>query len=289
MAEDSTINIFKNYSEDPEPESEGFNLPGKIKSYVNIKSKVAREFLGELFGTMILCLFAVGSGFQLKFQKTYSPGDNNVVSANLSGGFGLTLAIIFTGKLSGAHVNPAISFAMLLTGRMNFFRFLIYILAQLIGAFLAAFILFIEYYDAIKAYGDDKKMDLIGLFGTFPVDDKRLGIFNGFFDLVLGASLLVMVVLALTDKNNGELSHGATAILAGIAIFVIESSFGYNTGNALNPARDFSPRLFSAIAGWGGAAFSNGRYFFWCPLVGPMVGSFVGVLIYSVMIGNNLY
>lgn len=73
------------------------NLPEKIKSYVNIKSKVAREFLGELFGTMILCLFAVGSGFQLKFQKTYSPGDNNVVSANLSGGFGLTLAIIFTG------------------------------------------------------------------------------------------------------------------------------------------------------------------------------------------------
>ena len=71
----------------------------KIRKFVNIKSKTGREFIAEVFGTCVLVLFACGSGFELKFMKTYSPGDNNVVSANLAGGLSLTLVIVFICKI----------------------------------------------------------------------------------------------------------------------------------------------------------------------------------------------
>jgi aquaporin-3 len=184
-------------------------------------------------------------------------------------------------------LNPAVSFAMLLTGRMSLLRFIVYSLGQFIGAFLGALITFVLYLDIMKSYGERMyDLNLAGIFATYP--DSRLSVFGGFFDQTFATALLIIVVLAITDKRNINLQPGQIAILVGFTITLIGTSFAYNCGYAVNPARDFGPRLFTLIAGWGTQTFSAGHYFFWIPLVGPMVGSLVGVLLYTIMIGSHL-
>lgn len=126
---------------------------------------------------------------------------------------------------------------------------------------------------------------VLGIFATYP--NTKLSVFGGFFDQVIGTALLVLVVMALSDKKNAEIPHGVAAILVGFTITVIGLAFGFNCGYAVNPTRDFAPRLFTLIAGWGGQVFSANNYFFWVPIVGPMVGSVVAVFIYSIFISNN--
>ena len=111
---------------------------------------------------------------------------------------------------------------------------------------------------SIKGIESDK---ILGIFATYPNDS--LSIFGGFFDQFFATSLLIIVVLAITDKKNNELPNGTTAILVGITILTIGTSFGYNCGYAINPARDFGPRVFTAISGWNLRPFEKGNYFFW--------------------------
>ena len=151
---------------------------------------------------------------------------------------------------------------MFLTGRMRFLQFIIYCIGQFIGAFLGAFFVWAVYFDAIQNFHNTAKSDqTIGIFGTYPNPD--LSIFGGFFDQFFGTALLIIFVLAITDKNNNDLPNGTAPILVGITIITIGTSFGYNCGYAINPARDFGPRLFTAIAGWGLKPFTTGNYFFW--------------------------
>lgn len=176
---------------------------------------------------------------------------------------------------------------MLLTGRMNFKRFFVYFLGQLIGSFLAAFIVFLVYIDALKAYPDGMySLDLAGIFATYPND--KVSVFGGFFDQLMGTALLITVVLAITDKRNVEIPHGTVAILVGLTIFVIGDTLGYNGGYAINPTRDLGPRLFTLIAGWGSQTFTAGSYYFWIPIVAPMIGSVIATFIYTIIISNNL-
>ncbi len=85
-----------------------------------------------------------------------------------------------------------------------------------------------------------------------------------------------------------ELAQGFGAIIAGITVFAIGTAFAYNCGYPLNPARDFGPRLFTLIAGWGVKTFTAGNYYFWIPIVGPMTGAFVGTILYTITISSHL-
>ncbi len=139
--------------------------------------------------------------------------------------------------MSGAHINPAVSFAMLLLRRLSWMKFFIYVSAQFIGAFLGAVFIYINYYEKISSLDYDLKT--ASIFATYP----KIGVLGAFFDQIFVTSLLVIVVLAVTDKNNEDLSQACVAALLGIAITIIGISFGYNCGYPLNPARDFAPRL----------------------------------------------
>ncbi len=151
---------------------------------------------------------------------------------------------------------------MLLTGRMKFVQFLVYCLGQFIGAFLGAFFVWAVYFEAIQKFHFTAKSDqTIGIFSTYPNPD--LSAFGGLFDQIFSTALLIIFVLAITDKKNNDLPNGMGSILVGLLVVTIGTSFGYNCGYAINPARDFAPRLFSAIAGWGSKPFTNGNYFFW--------------------------
>ena len=156
-------------------------------------------------------------------------------------------------------MNPAISFAFLITGQMKILDYFIYVIAQNIGAFLAAFIIWVTYLDLINT---KPLIETAGIFSTYP-NDQGFTAFGGFFDQLIGTSLLVIVILALCDKNNNELPSGTVCIVVGFIITLTGTSFGFNCGGAVNPARDFSPRVFTAIAGWGSYPFTAFDYFFW--------------------------
>lgn len=125
-----------------------------------------------------------------------------------------------------------------------------------------------------------------GIFATYPV--KSLSIWGGFFDQVVCTCILVIVVLAVSDKRNVEMPHATSAILIGLTVVILGTSFAYNCGYAINPARDFGPRFFTLIAGWGSQVLTEGNYFFWIPLVAPMVGSLLATFLYLLLISNHL-
>ena len=176
---------------------------------------------------------------------------------------------------------------MLLTGKMSFKRFLVYLFGQFIGAAFGALFVFINYLDGIYSYeGGNLTIKTAGIFATYP--SPELTIFGGLFDQFFATTLLIIVVLALEDPRNIQVPPGTGPVLIGLTVTIIGCSFGYNCGYPINPFRDFVPRLFTFIAGWGTAPFSEGNYFFWIPVVGPMVGSAFGALVYTLLISNNL-
>jgi glycerol uptake facilitator-like aquaporin len=111
----------------------------------------------------------------------------------------------FIYNLKGAHLNMAVSFAMLILGRMSILRFFVYSIAQFIGAFLGALVTFVVYIDVLKSYGGNMySIDTAGIFATYP--SPLVSSFGGFFDQVIGTAILLIVILAITDKKNGKLS-----------------------------------------------------------------------------------
>lgn len=131
-------------------------------------------------------------------------------------------------------------------------------------------------------------IDTAGIFGTYPKDvDNSLATFSNFFDQFFSTALFIISILAITDKKNTEIPHQTVAILIGLSLIVVGTAFGYNGGFAVNPARDFGPRMFTLVAGWGTKTFSAGNYYFWIPIIGPMLGSVFGTFLYWIFISNH--
>ena len=174
---------------------------------------------------------------------------------------------------------------MLIIGKISKTQFFVYVIAQFCGAFLGAFAVYLTYLESIYNYEEVLSLKTASIFSTFP--NEKVGSLNLCFDQAFVTSLLLIIILALTDKNNEDLSHSAIASFLGITITIIGISFGYNCGYPINPARDLAPRIFSYLAGWGTEVFSAGNYYFWIPVVMPMIGSVLGTLIYRVLISNH--
>lgn len=175
---------------------------------------------------------------------------------------------------------------MFIIGRLTLSEFLIYLVAQLCGAFLAAGAVFLVYLDSFKIYPNGTySLETAAVFSAYPVDHLTTPM--AILDSMLATFILIWVVQALNDKQNEEHPSGVTILLITITLISIPCAFGYNSGALINPARDFGPRLFTWIAGWGNQVMTSHNYFFWIPLVGPILGSFVATLIYIVFISNN--
>ncbi|XP_008046394.1 aquaporin-9 isoform X2 [Carlito syrichta] len=199
----------------------------------------------------------------------------------------VVMAIYVTGGVSGGHINPAVSLAMCLFGRMKWSKLPFYVGAQFLGAFAGAAILFGIYYDALTNFAGGKLLTVgenatAHIFATYPA--PYLSLVNAFIDQVVATMFLLLVVFAIFDSRNLGVPRGLEPIVIGLLIIVIASSLGLNSGCAMNPARDLSPRLFTALAGWGFEVFTAGNNFWWIPVVGPLVGGVIGGLIYVLVI-----
>jgi glycerol uptake facilitator-like aquaporin len=137
-----------------------------------------------------------------------------------------------------------------------------------------------------KKYFPMYTLETASIFATYPIDLSDSNVLFYFVDEVFATALFIIMVLAITDKKN-DLQQPFVALFIGLALLTIGTSYGYNSGFALNPVRDFWPRVFTSLAGWGSSPFTACNYFFWIPLVGPMVGSLIATIIYSLFISNH--
>ncbi|KQL60775.1 aquaporin-3 isoform X1 [Amazona aestiva] len=255
-----------------------------VEERLRIRNKLVRQALAECLGTLILVLFGCGSVAQMFLSRGSHGG---FLTVNLAFGFAVTLGILIAGQVSGGHLNPAVTFAMCFLAREPWIKLPIYALAQTLGAFLGAGIVFGLYHDAI--WGFDKTELTVGvngtagIFATYP--SPHLNLVNGFFDQFIGTAALIVCVLAIVDPYNNPVPAGLEAFTVGFVVLVIGTSMGFNSGYAVNPARDFGPRLFTAIAGWGTKVFWTDHQWWWVPIVAPFLGAIAGVIVYQLMIG----
>uniref|UniRef100_A0A3Q3QHJ8 Aquaporin-3 n=1 Tax=Monopterus albus TaxID=43700 RepID=A0A3Q3QHJ8_MONAL len=259
----------------------------KLARTVQVRNLLLRQALAECLGTLILVMFGCGAVAQV----VLSGGTHGMfLTVNLAFGFAATLGILVCGQVSGGHLNPAVTFAACLLGRERWRKFPMYFLFQTIGAFFGASIIYAMYYDALVSYPGSFNMTgpnhTAGIFATYPAE--HLSIFNGFFDQLIGTAALIVCILAIVDPYNNPIPQGLEAFTVGFVVLVIGLAMGFNSGYAVNPARDFGPRLFTAMAGWGGGVFTVSSGWFLVPIFVPFIGTIIGVLVYQLMVGFHV-
>jgi len=207
--------------------------------------------------------------------------------------FAVAFAVYVAGGVSGAHLNPAVTLAMALRRRFPWRKLPGYWGAQLLGAFAGAALVFAVYHPAIRAYeaaaGADAKSTTFSIFATSPAGYFDGSWFGPLLDQVVGTAVLLIVVLALIDGRIKAVSPKLAPLLIGFAVAAIGLSYGANAGYAINPARDFGPRLFTFFAGWGDTAIPGPGGYLWIPIVGPLVGGAIGAVLYDFFIGDALH
>jgi glycerol uptake facilitator protein len=237
-------------------------------------------FLAELIGTTILIVFGNGVVANVVLNKTKGNGSGWIV-ITFGWGMAVFVAVFCVSKLSGAHLNPAVTIGLAAAGHGNFpwSKVPSYISAQMIGAFLGALIVYLFYYVHFRATENaDAKL------ACFCTEPNIRNLPSAFFCEVVGTFLLVFPIFLMVgpefalesggpSKQNMTLGLGAIGALpVGLLVFAIGLSLGGATGYAINPARDLSPRLAHALLPIPGKRDSDWGYA-WIPVVAPFVGA----------------
>ncbi|KAL3423519.1 aquaglyceroporin [Phlyctema vagabunda] len=248
-----------------------------------------RDPFAEFFGVFILILFGDGSVAQVTLAKG-AKGEYQSITWGWA--LGVMLGVHVAG-VSGAHLNPAITFCNCVYRKFPWRKFPSYMLAQTLGAFCAAAVVYGNYKSAIDQFEGGKMRTVppalnatAGIFCTYPAE--FLSTTGQFFSEFIASTILMFVIFALNDPNN--LPGGITTPLAlFMLIFGIGGCWGFQTGYAINFARDFGPRLFTYMVGYGTEVWSAGNYYFWVPMVSPFFGCLFGGWLYDVFLytGND--
>jgi len=258
---------------------------------------VLREPFLEFAGTFIMVMFGDGSVAQvlLSTGQTSAPGGmgfGNYQSINWGWGLGVMLGIYVAGD-SGGFLNPALTFAFCLYRKLPWRRFPIYAAAQLLGGFCASGVVYANYINAIddfEGYGirtvPPAETATAGIFCTYPQAFMTKA--GQFFSEFIASTILIFVVFALKDDSNpGAMGKSGAGQLFPLAllflIFGLGACFGWETGYAINIARDFGPRLMSYIVGYPSEVWSAGGYYFWVPMVAPFCGCVFGGFLYDLL------
>lgn len=244
------------------------------------------ECSAELAGTFILILFGCGVVAQVVAGGI---GDHDSIS--WAWGLGVTLGIYTAGRMTGAHLNPAVTIALAAFRGFSWKKVAPYALAQFLGAFLAALVVRWNYTEALNKFdpGLTRKSQIV--FSTLPGNGSDIGVhmWGGFRDQIIGTAILMFLILAIVDLRNTSPAANLAPFVIGLVVVGIGMAWGTNAGYAINPARDFGPRLASFITGYGGAFKDQfGDLYFWVPIVAPILGALVGAFLYDVLVGRNL-
>jgi len=230
-------------------------------------------YLAEFFGTLVLVVLGEGvvAGAVLKNTKSENPGWLTVVVA---WGLAVMLAVYAVGRISQAHLNPAITIALYVAGDFPADRVVGYILAQFAGAFFGAILIWLHYLPHWA--GTDSAEKKLAVFATAPAIRS---VPANLFSEILGTLVLV---LGIQFIGANEFAHGLNPLIVGALIISIGLSLGGTTGFAINPARDLGPRLAHALLPIPGKGPSDWGYS-WIPVVGPVIGGMLGAWIFNAL------
>lgn len=240
--------------------------------------KTCQEGFSEFFATMIMILFGDGVVAQVSLSENEK---GNYQSISWGWGLGVMLGV-YVGKKSGGHLNPAVTFANCLFRGHPWRKLPVYAIAQILGAMAGAFIVYGNYIlaiDNLEGGVGVRTLTTAGVFCTYPAEFMTRTAM--WFSEFVASSILMFVIFALVDPKNGNAGEFFPLALF-FLIFGIGACFGWETGYAINLARDFGPRLVSYIVGYGHEVWSAGDYYFWIPMVCPFFGTAFGGFLYDV-------
>ena len=253
---------------------------------------LSSQCMAEFLGTALLIFFGTGCVAALKVAGA----SFGLWEISIIWGIGVSMAIYLSAGISGAHLNPAVSIALCIFADFDKRKLPFYIIAQVAGAFCSAALVYTLYSNLFFDYeqthqmvrGSVASLELASVFSTYP--HALLNTAQAFLVEMVITAILMGVIMALTDDNNGLPRGPLAPLLIGLLIAVIGSAMGPLTGFAMNPARDFGPKLMTFFAGWGEMAFTGGRDipYFLIPIVAPIVGACLGAAAYRGLIARHL-
>ena len=257
-------------------------------AWKRIMKFVGPEYMAEYWATIMLISFpiaGVAQGFYSRNETTFWIGAT----------WGTTVGVIFgmytALGVSGAQMNPAVTFSLALVGRFPWRKVPFYWLAQCLGSFTAAVIVYLYYYDAMNDF-DGGSREFNGVNETYRVwvtnPQPHVGNLNNMWDQFWSTFLLQFLTLAIFDKPNAGVPHHLRPIGVSLILFTLNVCFAYNCGAAMNPVRDFPPRCFVAMF-WGPGVFTVHDFYFYVPILGPMLGAPIGTIAYIFFIETHHY
>jgi glycerol uptake facilitator protein len=243
-------------------------------------------YLAEMVGTMILIILGDGVVANVVLKKSKGQDSGWIVIAT-GWGLAVALAVYTVGRVSGAHINPAVTLSLALIGSFPWSQVPGYIAAQMLGAFLGAVVVWISYLPHWA--GTEDTASKLGVFSTIPAIRSTPG---NIIAEVVGTALLVFCILAIGANAQGltrpgeidlsiAFSKSLQPFLVGLLVWGIGLSLGGPTGYAINPARDLGPRIAHAIlpiAGKGGSDWS----YSWIPVLAPIAGGAAGAWLFKI-------
>jgi len=259
------------------------------------RPQLFREMSAEFVGTMVLILFGVGVVAQVVAGGALTDpkgglGDHDSIA--WAWGLGVTLGVYVAARLSGAHLNPAVTVSLATFKDFPWSKVAPYVLAQTAGAFAAALLVRWNYTEVLARADPTHTIKTQTVFSTLPGNgNPATGIheWGAFRDQVIGTALLLLLVFAITDLLNTPPGANLAPFVIGLVVVAIGMAWGTDAGYAINPARDFGPRLASFITGYGGAWRDQwGNLYFWVPIAGPLIGGLLGAAFYTFAIGKFL-
>jgi glycerol uptake facilitator protein len=237
-----------------------------------------RQFMAELIGTMFILLFGNGvDAMSLLFNL------GGYTDITFGWGIGVLLGILVSGRISGAHLNPAITIALVITKRFPLNKAPYYIMAQMLGGFLGALIVYIFYYAKFQQV-DPGLTHSAAVFTTFPALSNTF--MPGFIAEIIASFILMFAILSISDHfaltpQSFFVPFAVAGLIVGIGM-----SFGGMHGYAMNPARDFSPRLLVYLLGFKNTGLDN-SYIWLAPVLGSIIGAIFGAIVFDKTLANK--
>lgn len=243
------------------------------------------EMAAEFLGTLILILFGCGVVAQVVGAEL-----GNHDSISWAWGFGVAFGVYVSYRITGGHINPAVTIALAAFKELPWRKVAPYCLAQTAGAFIGALLVRWDYTEILAKVDPGHTLKTQFVFSTLPGNGSLpVSDLGALRDQIIGTAILLLVVKALTDMRNTAPKANLIPLLIGLLVVGIGMAFGSDAGYAINPARDFGPRLASWLTGYDTAWLDQyGNPYFWVPIVGPIVGGILGIAIYKLFVSRFL-
>lgn len=238
------------------------------------------ELVAEFFALVIIILFGDSVAAMIVLYDP-NPYQNAYWGVAIVWGLGVTIAIYATGSVSGTHANPAVTLALALYRGFPWKKVLPYCAAQVAGAMAGAALVYMNFSPVIDHYNMTHHLTRAGDGGAAGVFFTHPGLavtaLHSFGVQIILTGVLVFGVFAITCQYNTQAPEANSgALIIGLLVAAIGASSGFLDAWAINPARDFGPRSFAYLAGWGASAFPSPQNFWWVPIAGPLVGGVIG-------------